>query len=163
MENDIKWVIEARKYLGKKEIPGKDTSPFIEKWLIDLKAWWRDDETPWCGVAMGAWMKACGISPPREWYRAKSWLNWGNKISKPVYGAVVVFERQGGGHVGIILGLDLRSRLLVIGGNQSDAVTIAPFDTWRVAGYRWPSNQISCYRDYLPVYNSTDKSSTNEK
>lgn len=161
--SNIKWVDEARKFLGKKEIPGNATAPFITKWLIELKAWWQDDETPWCGVAMAAWMKSCGIQPPKEWYRAKEWLRWGEKIPNPVYGAVVIFERKGGGHVGLVIGKDYRNRLLVLGGNQGDAVTIAPFDTDRVLGYRWPSGQMQYYHaGNLPFYLTTDESSKNE-
>ena len=163
IESNLGWVDEAYKFLGKKEIPGKATAPFIIKWLIELKAWWSDDETPWCGVAMGAWMKACNIPYPKEYYRAKSWLGWGDKISSPAYGAVVVFERKGGGHVGLVIGKDWRNRLLVLGGNQGDAVTITTFEMNRVAGYRWPPGQIKHYRaGNLPVYLWEGESSINE-
>ena len=53
-------------------------------------------------------------------------------------GAIVVFQRAGGGHVGFLVGRDERGRLMILGGNQANAVTIAPFDPERVLGYRWP-------------------------
>jgi len=43
-------VAEARKYIGLAEVPGKNHNPMILNWLHELKAWWKDDETPWCGV-----------------------------------------------------------------------------------------------------------------
>src|SRR5687768_1344129 len=51
------WLDIARRDLGLAEVPGAETAPKIKQWLADLGAWWRDDETPWCGVAVGAWMK----------------------------------------------------------------------------------------------------------
>jgi len=54
-------------------------------------------------------------------------------------GCIVVFQREGGGHVGFVVGQDKYGRLLVLGGNQGNAVTIAAFSLDRVVGYRWPS------------------------
>ena len=56
-------------------------------------------------------------------------------------GCIAVFERKGGGHVGFVVGTDERGRLMVLGGNQGDAVTIAPFDKSRVLGYRYPQGE----------------------
>jgi hypothetical protein len=38
-----------------------------------------------------------------------------------------------------VVGNDEAGRLMVLGGNQGNAVTVAPFDRARVLGYRWPS------------------------
>lgn len=132
------WLDAARADIGKRELPGAPTAPFISDWLGALGAWWRDDETPWCGVAVAAWMQRQGIGLPKHWYRAKGWLDWGEPLVAPAVGAVVVFERPGGGHVGLCVARDQAGRLLVLGGNQGNAVTIAPFDMTRVVGYRWP-------------------------
>lgn len=43
----------------------------------------------------------------------------------PELGCIVVFTRQGGGHVGFAVGRDKFGNLLILGGNQSDAMTIA--------------------------------------
>ncbi len=53
-------------------------------------------------------------------------------------GCVVVFERAGGGHVGLVVGETAGGRLLVLGGNQGDAVSVAAFQRERVVAYRWP-------------------------
>jgi uncharacterized protein (TIGR02594 family) len=102
----------------------------------------QPSETPWCGVAVAAWMRAAGIEPPPNWFRAKAWLAFGMPLSEPVAGCVVVFERPGGGHVGLVTGVDQIGRLLVLGGNQGNAVSEVPFARERVLGYRWPPNQI---------------------
>lgn len=132
------WLISAQKYRGVREIPGAPTAPAIARWLSDLKAWWTDDETPWCGTFVAACMKENGVRLPKHWYRAKGWLDWGTALTGPAVGCVVVFERQGGGHVGLVTGRTTGGNLLVLGGNQGDMVKESPFGFSRVLGYRWP-------------------------
>jgi hypothetical protein len=44
------------------------------------------------------------------------------------------------GHVGFVVGEDMaRHALLLLGGNQGNAVSVAAFDRNRVVGYRWPA------------------------
>lgn len=155
------WIKIAGSYVGIKEIPGKESAPIIVKWLNNLKAWWNDDSTPWCGVFMAEVMKEAGINYPPAYYRAKEWLNWGERLDVPVYGCVVVFDRVGGGHVGIVIGKDKSGRLMVIGGNQSDQVSVVPFQTDRVSGYRYPIGYTPP-KWPLPVMETTQKSSIKE-
>lgn len=137
--NDPRWLTIALEYLGKREIPGAPTAPFLTKMLRAVKAPWSDDETPWCGTAVGAWMLEAGIEIPKNPWRALAWLGWGVTLAAPIVGCVVVFTRKGGGHVGFVVGKDAAGNLLVLGGNQGDAVTIRAFPLSRVAGYRWPA------------------------
>lgn len=162
MRDEQTWLKIAREDIGLKEIPGAKTAPKILGWLQTLKVWWTDDETPWCGIAMAAWMRAADIDPPKAFYRAKAWLDWGIKVDCPVVGAVVIFTRDGGGHVGLIVGKDQRGRLLVLGGNQGNAVSVVPFDMARVDGYRFPPGQQHQFKSWLHTYASADASSTNE-
>lgn len=135
-----RWVSIARAYLGTAEIPGPRSSPTIASWLTRLRAWWRDDETPWCGVFLAAVMDEAGLPYPRDFARARAWLDWGVPLPLPLVGAVCVLERgPTAGHVFIVIGRDDRGNLVGIGGNQSDAVTIATFLRSRVLGYRWPA------------------------
>lgn len=156
------WHLEARKHLGLAEIPGKEHSPTILAMLKSLKAWWADDETPWCGVFVAHCMRVAGVALPRDWMRAKAWASWGQGLTGPVVGCVVVFERQGGGHVGFVVGRDQTNRLLVLGGNQGNKVTVAPFDLNRVVGYRWPAELALPALVQLPVFQSTAEASSNE-
>ena len=137
------WLKRARAFVGLREVPGRATAPIISKWLVMLRAWWSDDETPWCGVFAAAVMRLEGFDPPQRWYRARAWLDFGTPIREPALGCVVVFERKGGGHVGFVVGNDEAGRLMVLGGNQGNAVTIAPFDRSRVLGYRWPTTNLA--------------------
>lgn len=134
------WLKEALLHVGVKEVPGKEHAPEIQKWLRALKAWWSDDETPWCGVFVAEVMRRTGHELPKHWYRALAWADWGKRIDRPRVGCVVVFSRKGGGHVGLVVGVDQNGRLLVLGGNQGNAVRIDPFDTDRVVAYVVPLN-----------------------
>lgn len=161
MMAELPWVDIASGSIGLREIPGKDHAPEIIKWLIELKAWWRDDETPWCGVFMAHCMKSSGLPYPQKYYRALEWASYGIRLERPAYGSIVVFNRNGGGHVGIIVGKDDKGRLMVLGGNQGNQVSIMPFDRERVHAYRYPSVQDA--PDYeLPLIKSSAKSSSNE-
>lgn len=155
-----KWLNEAYKHIGLKEIKGAGTNLTIKSWLSNLRSWWSDDETPWCGTFVAHCIKTSGYQLPKHWYRAKDWLNWGVTIDKPCYGCIVVFERTGGGHVGFVVGKDKLGRLLVLGGNQGDAVSTVPFDINRVAGYRMPDSVT--LRTPLPLVLANVKSSSNE-
>jgi uncharacterized protein (TIGR02594 family) len=132
------WLPIARKYIGLTEIPGKAHNPTIIRWLTELKAWWKEDETPWCGTFVAAVLREAGLVVPKHWYRAKAYLDYGVAPPNPFLGSIVVFERKGGGHVGFVVGVDERDRIMVLGGNQANAVNVQPFDRSRVAGFRWP-------------------------
>lgn len=132
------WVTLALKAVGTREIPGKATAPAIARWLTDLKAWWRDDETPWCGVFAGWCMKTAGWAPPNAYYRALAWVDWGDILAEPRYGAVAIIRRPGGGHVFFVLGRDRDGRIIGVGGNQRDAVSVASFAPESIVAFRSP-------------------------
>jgi hypothetical protein len=75
---------------------------------------------------------------------------------------VVVFKRDGGGHVGFVVGKDQAGNLMVLGGNQSDSVNIKPFKTDRVVGYRWPVGAPRPADGKLVLATSDGKVSINE-
>lgn len=160
--NEPLWLALARRDLDIEETPGKETTPAIRRWLIALGAWWRDDETPWCGVACAHWMKEAGAPIPKQYYRARSWLDWGTALTHPALGCVVVFDRRGGGHVGLVVGRNAVDNLLVIGGNQANKVSIASFSPDRVLGYRWPLLDLASLSDALPTFLGSVPLSTNE-
>lgn len=156
-----KWLQEARKYIGTKEIPGEQNEPKILQWWKAIRApWFKDDETPWCAAFVGGCLEAVGMRSSRN-AAAKSYLTWGTPLKYPCLGCVVVFTREGGGHVGFVVGIDERQRLMVLGGNQGNMVSIAPFDRYRVAGYRWP-DVVEVQAGELPVLANSGQSSQNE-
>jgi len=140
--NEPKWLIEARKYLGLAEVKGPDHNPEILQMWRDIKRGGiKDDETPWCAAFVGAMLERVGIRSSR-FESARSYLEWGQLLALPVLGCIAVFTRQGGGHVGFVVGRDKAGNLLILGGNQSDAVNIKAFPVSRLTGYRWPTGVV---------------------
>lgn len=133
------WIKKARTYIGTKEIPGPKHNTVILGWLAALKAWWRDDETPWCGVFVAYIIRETlgDVGIPKYWMRAKEWASYGMPLAKGTPGAILVFNRTGGGHVGFYIGED-DTRYYVLGGNQSNAVNITPILKNRCTAIRWP-------------------------
>lgn len=139
---DLPWMIEARKHLGLREIPGKRHNPTILRWIRGLGGWFTDDETPWCGTFVAHCLRSAGLSVPKHWYRAKAYADWGVPCS-PQVGAVAVFGRKGGGHVGFIVG-ESGTNFYILGGNQRNEVNISPIAKSRLVNggkgaCRWPS------------------------
>lgn len=146
----LRWIEEARKYLGLIEIKGpKHAQAILDMWKAIKRGGIKDDETPWCAAFVGACLEQVGIQSTR-FESAKSYLGWGEKLDRPVLGCVVVFTRDGGGHVGFVVGKSPSGNLLVLGGNQGDEVNIREFPLTRVTGYRWPLNEPLSVGD-LPV------------
>lgn len=132
------WIDEARKHVGVREIKGPEHEWRIVRWWKAIRRGGiKDDETPWCAAFVGGCLEACGVISTR-YESAKSYLSWGRKLTKPLYGCVVIFDRDGGGHVGFVVGKDSLGRLMVLGGNQGDEVNVRAFTSDRVLGYRWP-------------------------
>lgn len=139
---DPRWLKIARSYIGVREVVGAKHNPLILGWLSKLKAWWREDETPWCGTFVANVMHEAGLPVPRDWFRAKSWAEYGQRLrpERLAPGAILVFAREGGGHVGLYLGEDATS-YLVLGGNQGNAVSTVMIAKSRCIATRWPAGE----------------------
>lgn len=133
------WVVAARKEIGTREIKGPTHEPKILTWWKAIRRGGiKDDETPWCAAFVGAMLEQVGIISSR-FESARSYLTWGVPLKAPAIGAIVVLGRDGGGHVAFCVGQDNWGNLLLLGGNQGDAVNIAAFRADRVLGIRWPT------------------------
>lgn len=141
MNFDPMWLLKAKQYTGLKEIPGPTHNSNIVSWLRDLKAWWSEDETPWCGTFVAHCLKASSQPIPKLWFRAKEWANYGSNLSpsKLSSGAILVFDRKGGGHVGFYVGED-ETHYHVLGGNQSNGVNVMRLEKARLVASRWPKD-----------------------
>ena len=154
---DAPWVKFAKASIGQSETLGPNDSPWIRKVLASLAGSWLLGQ-PWCGAACARWMKDAGKGIPKHWYRAKGWLDWGTPLKAPVPGCVCVLEREGGGHVFLVLGKTAKGDLVGIGGNQGNKVSIAAFPVSRVVGYRWPVGD-PITTDPLPILTATGSAS----
>ena len=154
------WMKIARSYDGLKEIPGPRHNQTIIRWLGKLKAWWSDDETPWCGVFVAHCMQASWLPYPKFYMRAKAWSDYGSLLRRDrlAPGAILVFDRAGGGHVGFYVGEDA-GFYYVLGGNQSNAVNVMKLGKSRLVASRWPKGEPVIGK---PVYLNGGSVSTNE-
>jgi uncharacterized protein (TIGR02594 family) len=139
------WLRAARAKLGTREAPGSANSPTILGWAKRLGTKWlgmiyNADSVPWCGLFVATCMQEVGIDPAPIAVRAKAWATWGSNLrtDRLAPGAVLVFEREGGGHVGFYVGQDA-THYHVLGGNQGDCVSISRIARNRCAASRWPA------------------------
>lgn len=134
---ELAWIAEARKHIGLKEFKGSANNPVITSWLDKLKAWWKEDSEPWCGVFVAYCLQTAGVTFPRHWYRALDYLNYGTKLIRPAYGCVAVKQRKGGGHVCFVVGQTKEGKLVCLGGNQNDMVCFALYDKEDFDAFMW--------------------------
>lgn len=137
------WLTVARALIGTREVPGAGNSPVIMKMAAGLGAKllgiaYGGDHVPWCGLFAAHCVNSVGLKPPPIAARASAWATWGAAIS-PRVGAVLVFQREGGGHVGFYEAEDA-THFQVLGGNQGDAVKLMWIEKSRLVkgGCRWP-------------------------
>jgi uncharacterized protein (TIGR02594 family) len=69
---------------------------------------------------------------------ANSFAHYGHRISGPQVGAIAVMGRRGGGHVGIITGVDAHGNPIMISGNNGNLVREAPISRGRIYAYVMP-------------------------
>lgn len=137
-DDEPRWLQIARAGLGQREVPGPAHNPWVVAlWKQIRRGGIKDDETPWCAAFVGSCLEQAGVLSTR-FEGALSYATWGVRLTEPVHGCIAVFERNGGGHVGFVVGRDVQGRVLILGGNQGNAVTIAAFPLLRVVAWRWP-------------------------
>lgn len=136
-EDGPRVIMEGLQHYGIMEHPGKGSNPDITKWAeeLNLQNTYTDDDIPWCGLYVGIVVKRAGFEPVKTPLWARSWLNFGTKQPIGMLGDILVFARGSGGHVGFYVGED-RSAYAVLGGNQSNSVTITWIAKNRLLGAR---------------------------
>lgn len=139
------WLEYARSNLGVAEVVGPKHSPTIMGWLQELGARRlglavKDDETAWCGSFVGICiLRSLPNEPlPPILVRAKAWEGFGVALKRRSQGAVMVFDREGGGHVGFYEGED-DTHFHIIGGNQGNKVSRMRLERSRLTATRWPA------------------------
>jgi uncharacterized protein (TIGR02594 family) len=70
---------------------------------------------------------------------ASSFAHYGQRVSGPQVGAIAVMSRRGGGHVGIITGIDASGNPIMISGNNRNRVREAPIARGRIYAYVLPN------------------------
>ena len=131
--------------LGVEEIKGKKHNPEVLKYSEEtgIKGI-TTDEIPWCSTFVNwvAWKAGLQYSGKPN---ARSWLNVGQKVTRPEPGDVVVFWRESPqswkGHVGFFLGLSPDGkRVYCLGGNQGNRVSVSAYRLSTVLSYQRLAN-----------------------
>lgn len=144
----------ALEEMGVKEVVGRGSNATIIGWRDELNGatqgkqivtGYADDDIPWCGlfvaIVVFRRMKNIGEVVKNPLW-ARNWANYGKKSPQASLGDVLVFSRNGGGHVGFYIGED-RDCFHVIGGNQSNRVSIARIEKSRCIAIRRPSYVVT--------------------
>lgn len=134
-----RMIAEALKLYGTAETSGAANNPAILAWASEVGcADYRADATPWCGLFMAVVAQRAGKVVPAQPLWALDWRGFGSPSSAPALGDVLVFQRPGGGHVGLYIGEDA-SAFHVLGGNQGDSVCILRVGRDRLKAARRPA------------------------
>lgn len=149
MAKEVTALSIARRFLGLEEVPGSVSNPAILAMLRLDNKWPGDDSVAWCSafVSAVAWL----LDLPRSRsLAARSWLLIGKPVelvdAKPGFDVVILKRGNGpqpgpevtsgaAGHVGFFERLE-GGRVFLLGGNQSDAVTVGNFAAKDVLGVR---------------------------
>lgn len=126
-EGGPRTLVEALALHGTHEAQGGADNPVILAWAREVGVGdvYRHDATAWCGLFAAIVTHRAGWADqaPKAVLWARSWAGFGTHAERPSLGDIMVFARQGGGHVAFYVGED-RDNWFILGGNQSDRVSI---------------------------------------
>lgn len=132
---------------GTAEVVGKGSNRTIISWRDELNiaghpvVGFSDDDVPWCGLFAAVVTHRAGYAPVKNPLWARNWASFGRAVAKPSLGDVLVFVRDGGGHVGFYIAEDATA-YHVLGGNQSNRVSITRIAKDRLVAARRPEFAI---------------------
>lgn len=142
MDEQPAWMTAAWAELGQREIPGASDNARIRAFFREVGQPTRlHDEVAWCAAFVGACLERAGEASTRS-LMARSYLRWGEKIEHARYGALAVLARgsdPGAGHIGFLVG-ETPQHVVLLGGNQGDAVSVAAYPKTRLLSIRWPQS-----------------------
>jgi uncharacterized protein (TIGR02594 family) len=159
------WLNVMRTLTGTKEVSGSGDNPVILGMADEIARIWEGepgmegieeycaqythDDIAWCGLTAGYCVSEAGYRPayappPADdtdrflWAQSVVDDDHYVELPGPVLGAIMVMTREGGGHITMVEEWGdgwVKCR----GGNQSDSVNVATYDTDDVIGYYWPA------------------------
>jgi uncharacterized protein (TIGR02594 family) len=91
----------------------------------------------WCGAFMDMVLKKTGHKGGGN--LARAYASYGHRVSGPQVGAIAVMTRRGGGHVGVVSGIDASGNPIIISGNHNDTVAEATYPRSRIIAYVMPN------------------------
>ena len=131
----------AQEALGMQELAGPANNAEIIQMFADVgHSWVKEDAVAWCAAFVGSMLERAGLASTRK-LNARSYLDWGKEVelenAQP--GDIVIFSRGDPngwqGHVAFFV-RDMGVFIDVLGGNQSDQVSVARYPKSRLLGIR---------------------------
>ncbi|MFZ4109880.1 MAG: TIGR02594 family protein [Polymorphobacter sp.] len=142
----LPWMRQAGQLLGTRERAGAADNPAILGWARALDLAYAGDSVPWCGLFVAHCLASAlpGVVLQATPLWARSWTRFGAAVP-PMPGAIMVFWRgargAGSGHVGFHAG-ESADAYHILGGNQSDGVSLAWLGKDRLLAARWPAGGV---------------------
>jgi uncharacterized protein (TIGR02594 family) len=91
----------------------------------------------WCAAFMNMVLHRTGHGGSGS-NLARSFASYGQRVSGPQVGAIAVMSRRGGGHVGVVSGIDAKGNPIVISGNHGRRVAESVYSRGRIYAYVMP-------------------------
>lgn len=91
----------------------------------------------WCGNFMNLVLERTGHRSSGS-NTASSFAAYGTRVSGPQIGAIAVMSRRGGGHVGVVSGIDAKGNVIVVSGNHNKRVAESTYPRSRIYAYVMP-------------------------
>lgn len=149
-------VLVAKSYLGTKGFEGPADNPKIMEMYNSVgHDWVEHDEVAWCAAFVGHCLEKSGLRSSRK-LNARSYLTWGEKVTgieQAREGDIIVFTRGSSswqGHVAFFLKA-AGNLVEVLGGNQSNAVTVARYSKTKILGIRRPITADATQRPEIKI------------
>jgi uncharacterized protein (TIGR02594 family) len=92
----------------------------------------------WCARFMNMVLQHSGYSGTGS-DMGRSFASYGQRVSGPQIGAIAVMGRRGGGHVGVVSGIDPSGNPIVVSGNNGNRVREDPISRGRIYAYVMPN------------------------
>jgi len=132
----------ASRLIGVREIKGAVDNPHVMAMLRLDASWPQNDEVPWCSAFVNYVCFLLGL-PRTKSLMARSWLKAGEAIdlssARPENDIVILWRGAPdgpSGHVGFFDGLAGRGGISILGGNQSDSVSVSTYPESMLLGIR---------------------------
>jgi uncharacterized protein (TIGR02594 family) len=90
----------------------------------------------WCGAFMDKVLRDTGHKGGGN--LALGYLHYGRRVAGPQVGAIAVMGRRGGGHVGVVSGIDANGNPIIVSGNHNHTVAEAVYPRSRIKAYVVP-------------------------
>jgi uncharacterized protein (TIGR02594 family) len=120
-----------------------DTAGFGGGGVVDEARRWigtnpTNRSSLWCAAFMNFVLQRAGHGGTGSNF-AKSFASFGQRVSGPQVGAIAVMSRRGGGHVGVVSGIDASGNPVIISGNsRGRRVAESVYPRGRVYAYVMP-------------------------